>query len=149
METNQLEEFEKAFSKIPKHLVDWKGLREWSNAASNTKNNSSKTEEQIVESVRLVSIPSIGEFEQLLHQVSPSLPNKAPFNESDLLLLNIWKDLTIVFCEPTTTNSKNVTGPKKDELKDNENKENKENKENRWADIVFLEKKDNLQLLFS
>ena len=71
MATNQIQELEKVLATIPKHLVDWKGLREWSKGASKTQRDNAKAEDTIVESVGLVSIPSIGEFEQLY--TSPSI----------------------------------------------------------------------------
>ena len=124
MAANELKEFEKALSKIPKHLVDWKGLREWSSSANkNTKRNGSAptSDKAIVRNVELVSIPSIGEFERLLYQVSPPIGRKAIFNENDLVLLKISKDLTILFYQQQKTN---IT---KNKQTKNENKEKKSN----------------------
>ena len=121
MAANRLEQFI-AQQNIPKHLIDWKAIREWQSGVHKTKNEDvqSNNAPGMVSMPSIVSIPSINEFEELLHQVSPLLTNKAHVNESDLILLNISKDLTIVFCKPpkkSSSTSKNVKSEKEKEDK--------------------------------
>ena len=109
MAANELKQL--VIGNIPQHLVDWKGLREWQSGA-------------LQAAPGLVSMPSIGEFEQLLYQVSPQLKNKAHFNEYDLILLNISKDSSIIFYDaPTKSSTKNVsnTEQKKDTVSETNN----------------------------
>ena len=139
MTTHEVKDVEKVLNNIPKHLLssDLKAfLLSSVNRTNNDsdKQNTSSTKKEIISNVDLVSIPSLGEFGELLEEVSPSLSMAKIIHlkESDLLLLKISKRYTIIFVEA-------VLEPI---LKSKDKKEEKE--ENK---LNMNDKKDKTQLL--
>ena len=131
MTTHGVDELEKALKNIPKQFLsaDLKAsILTRLNKNGNTydkQNTSSTKEEEIISNVDLVSIPSLGEFGELLEQVSPSLSmtKLVNLNQSDLILLKISKNYTIIFVEAATFD-KNDKQEKKTIEKNEKNEKN-------------------------
>ena len=82
-----------------------------------------------IHSVKLVQIPSLGEFGQLLDIVSPQSAKDLVWTQEDLVLLNISKNVTIVFFDDDSSKDEANATDKEDREKEKEEKEREKNQE--------------------
>ena len=84
------------------------------------------TKAPIVDNVNLVSIPSLGEFGELLDIVSPISSNGLFWKQEDLILLNMGKNVSIIFYDYDYLKHKKTTSQATAEAKETQEKEKKE-----------------------
>ena len=105
-----------------------------------------ETPQDVNHNVKLVQIPSIGEFGELLDIVSPESSNGAFWKHEDLVLLNISKNVSIVFYDDNGRNDENKTDDVKQKQKEKEHEKEQEREPKqklRLGKLVFGQDEEN------